>query len=371
MRSTSFRRALVPGLAAVALTLTACGPSATDESSDSDSGDSSTEVSGELAIGGSSAQESAQNAWMVGFGDVAPDATVSYDPVGSGGGRENFISSAYPMAGSDAYLTDDEGELTDATERCQGQAPIEIPNYVSPIAVIYNLDGVDNLQLSPDTLAGIFAGTIKQWDDAAIAKDNPDASLPAERIVPVHRSDESGTTENFTDYLDAVAADTWTAGVVETWPTEAGGEAGKGTSGVVQVVTDAANTIGYADASQAGGLGQALIGVGGEFVEPSAEAAAKILEVSPRVEEGSDVNMAVDLDHETTESGTYPIVLTSYLLACQSYEDQGQADMVKAYISYILSDDGQEIASSEAGSAPLPDDIKSEAVSIVEAISAG
>lgn len=371
MRTSSFRRVVVPGVATLAFMLTACGPGSVDDGSDSGSADIPAEVSGELAIGGSSAQESAQNAWLVGFGNVAPEAIVTYDPIGSGGGRENFISGAYPMAGTDAYLSDEEGELTDATERCLGDAPIEIPNYVSPIAVIFNLDDVDELNLSPATVAGIFAGTIKQWDDAAIAEDNPDADLPPERIVPVHRSDESGTTENFTDYLDAVASDEWTLGVVETWPTEAGGEAGKGTAGVVQIVTDAPNTIGYADASQARGLGQARIGVGEEFVDPSAQAAARILEVSPRVAEGSEVNMAVDLDHETTESGTYPVVLTSYLLACQSYEDQAQADMVKAYISYILSDDGQEIAEAEAGSAPLPEDIKSEAASIVESISVG
>lgn len=376
MRTTSIRRAAVPGIAVLALALTACGPSSTDSGSEGGSGDtsaaaSSEDLSGELAIGGASSQESAQNAWIVGFGEVAPDVTVTYDPVGSGGGRENFISGAYPMAGSDSYLTDEEGELADATERCNGEAPIEIPNYVSPIAVIYNLEGVDNLQLSPKTLAGIFAGEITKWNDPAIVKDNPDANLPNETITPVHRSDESGTTENFTDYLDAVAPDVWTAGAVETWPTEFGGEAGKSTSGVVQVVTDAPNTIGYADASQAGGLGQASIKVGEEYVAPSPEAAAQILKVSPRVEEGSDVNMAVDLDHKTTEAGTYPIVLTSYLLACQSYQDQNEADLVKGYISYILSDEGQQIGSEEAGSAPLPDDIRSEATSIVEKISAG
>jgi len=377
VRTTSFRRALVPGIAALALTFTACGPGSTESGSEGDSGSGDTSaaasetLSGELAIGGSSAQESAQNAWIVGFGEVAPDVTVSYDPIGSGGGRENFISGAYPMAGSDSYLTDDEGELTKATERCEGQAPIEIPNYVSPIAIIYNLEGVDDLQLSPETLAGIFAGKIKTWDDPAIKRDNPDAQLPSENITAVHRSDESGTTENFTDYLDAVAKSTWTEGVVETWPTSAGGEAGKGTSGVVQVVTDSPNTIGYADASQAGGLGQAKIKVGEEYVAPSAEAAAKILEVSPRVEKGSDVNMAVDLDHGTTEAGTYPIVLTSYLMACPSYAEGSEADLVKGYMSYILSDDGQQIGADEAGSAPLPDDIRSEATSIVEKISAG
>lgn len=378
MNRTSFRKLLAPSVAVLALSisLTACGGGNSADEASADTGDSSSEsgdyadLSGELAIGGASSQESAQNAWMVGFGEVAPGVTVSYDPVGSGGGRENFISGGFPMAGSDSYLNDEEGELSAATETC-GAEPIEIPNYVSPIAVIYNVEGVDDLNLAPETLAGIFAGTITTWNDEAIAADNPDADLPNEDITPVHRSDESGTSENFTDYLDAVAGDVWTYGAIETWPTEAGGEGGKGTSGVVQVVTDAPNTIGYADASQAGGLGQANIKVGDEYVAPSADAAAKIFEVSPRVAEGSDVNMAFDLDHETEEAGVYPIVLTSYLLACQGYDDEATAANVKGYISYILSDEGQEIGSSEAGSAPLTDTIREEAQSIVDTISAG
>ncbi len=377
MNRTSFRKLLAPSVAVLALSvsLTACGggnsadASGSDDTGTSESGDFA-DLSGELTIGGASSQESAQQAWMVGFGEVAPGVTVSYDPVGSGGGRENFISGAYPMAGSDSYLDDDEGELSDATETC-GSEPIEIPNYISPIAVIYNLEGVDELNLSPETLAGIFAGDITKWNDEAIVADNPNADLPNETITPVHRSDESGTTGNFTNYLSQVAGDVWTAGEVETWPTEAGGEGGKGTSGVVQVVTDAPNTIGYADASQAGGLGQASIKVGEEYVAPSPEAAAKIFEVSPRVDEGSEVNLAHELDYQTEEAGVYPIVLTSYLLACQSYDDQAVADNVKGYISYILSDEGQEIGSSEAGSAPLTEQIREEAQSIVDTISAG
>lgn len=377
MNRTSFRKLLAPSVAvlALSLSLTACGGGNSADEASADTGDSAAsgdyaDLSGELAIGGASSQESAQNAWMVGFGEVAPGVTVSYDPVGSGGGRENFISGGYPMAGSDSYLTDDEGELSGATETC-GSEPIEIPNYISPIAVIYNLEGVDELNLSPETLAGIFAGDITSWDDEAIVADNPNADLPSETITPVHRSDESGTTGNFTNYLSQVAGDVWTAGEVETWPTEAGGEGGKGTSGVVQVVTDAPNTIGYADASQAGGLGQASIGVGEEFVAPSPEAAAKIFEVSPRVDEGSDVNYAHELDYKTEESGVYPIVLTSYLLACQTYDDEATAANVKGYISYILSDEGQEIGSSEAGSAPLPDQVREQAHAVVDEISAG
>ncbi len=369
MKTTSIRRALVPGLAAAALVLTGCGAgNEGDTGTDGGSGDSS--LSGTLAGGGASSQEAAQGAWIAGFQTANPDVTVTYDPIGSGGGRESFIAGAFPFAGSDAYLTDDDGELTAAKDRC-GSDAIEVPNYISPIAVIYNVEGVDNLQLSPATLAGIFAGTITTWDDAAIAGDNPDASLPSAPINAVHRSDESGTTENFTDYLDAVAGDVWDAGVIELWPTEYGGEGAKGTSGVVAAVTNGQNSIGYADASQAGSLGTALIGVGDEFVGPSPEAAGKILEVSPQVEGRADVDIAFDLDHTTQEAGTYPIVLTSYLIACQSYDDQATADLVKGYLTYIVGDEGQAQAASEAGSAPLPASLQERASEIIGAISAG
>ena len=375
MKRTSTRRVVAPSIAVLALaTLAACGGGNSADDADTGSGNGSendfSSLSGELKIGGASSQESAQNAWMVGFSEVAPDVTVSYDPVGSGGGRENFISGGFPMAGTDSYLTDDEGELSAATETC-GAEPITIPNYVSPIAVIYNLDGVDNLQLSPETVAGIFAGDITTWDDKAIAADNPDVELPSDPINAVHRSDESGTTGNFTNYLATVAGDAWTYGEIEQWPAEAGGEGGKGTSGVVQVVTDAPGSIGYADASQAAGLGQAAIKVGEEYVAPTPDAAARIFEASERVDAGSKVNMAYDLNYTTEEAGVYPIVLTSYLLACQTYEDEAVAANVKGYITYILSDEGQDIGSSEAGSAPLTDTVREEAQAVVDTISAG
>ncbi len=366
MKTISVRRALIPGIAALALTLTAC--SAANEGDGASGGGGDSDLSGTLAGGGASSQEAAQTAWIAGFQTENPDVTVTYDPIGSGGGRESFISGAFAFAGSDAYLTDDEGELSAAAEIC-GSDPIEVPNYVSPIAIIFNVDGLDSLQLSPETLAGIMSGAITKWDDAAIKADNPDATLPSATINAVHRSDESGTTENFTDYLTAVAPDAWTAGVVEVWPEEYGGEGAKGTSGVVAAVQGGKNSIGYADASQAGDLGTAMVGVGGEFVPPTAEAAAQILEVSPQVEGRSDVSIVFDLDHATTEAGTYPIVLSSYLMACQQYDDQETVDLVKGYLGYILSDAGQEQGASEAGSAPLPESLQEQAQSIVDGIS--
>ena len=370
MNTTSLRRpAAIAAALALGLGLTGCAAANEDTATGASTGDSSG-LSGTLNGGGSSAQEAAQGAWRAGFQGSNPDVTINYDPIGSGGGREQFISGGFPFAGSDSYLTDDEGELTKATERCDGEAPIEVPNYVSPIAVIYNLEGVDDLQLSPDTLAAIFAGEITSWDDERIAEDNPSADLPSEPINAVHRSDESGTTGNFTNYLATVAEDDWTFGEVEEWPVD-GGEGASGTSGVVAAVTNGVNSIGYADASQAADLSKASIGVGDGFEQPTPEAAAKIFEVSPKAESESDTQLVFDLDYTTEEAGVYPIVLSSYLMACPSYTDKAEGDLVKAYLSYIISDEGQSVAAENAGSAPLPSSVAEEAQAIVDGISVG
>lgn len=364
---TSIRRAIVPGIAALALALSACGAGNEDSSGGGGGEGEESTLAGELNIGGASSQEAAQGAWVVGFQEANPDVTVNYDPIGSGGGRENFISGAFPIAGSDAYLDDEEGELTSATERC-GAAPIEIPNYISPIAVVHSVEGVDDLNLSPATVAGVFAGEITEWTDEAIAADNPDATLPDAPINAVHRSDESGTTDNFTAYLDAVAPEVWTEGALEIWPQKFGGEGAAQTSGVISAVKSTPNSIGYADASQAGDLGVANVGVGEEFVPPTAEAAAAILDVSPRAE-GKDANAVVfDLDYNTDAGGAYPIVLVSYILACPSYDDAEEGELAKAYLEYILSDEGQQQGSEEAGSAPLSDTLAEEVRGIVESI---
>src|SRR5262245_48546537 len=200
-------------------------------------------LSGEIAGAGASSQEAAMEAWIAGFQGQNEDVTVSYDPVGSGGGREQFVAGATAFGGTDAHLADE--ELTGAQERCGGvDNLVEIPVYVSPIAIIYNLPDVEGLQLSPETLATIFKKEITTWNDPAIAADNPDADLPDTRITPVNRSDESGTSENFQQYLSAVAPDVWTYEVSGDWPVK-GGEAAQGTSGVVGAVKAGEGTIGY------------------------------------------------------------------------------------------------------------------------------
>jgi phosphate transport system substrate-binding protein len=349
------------------LALTACGASNESGIDGGGNGGGESELSGEVVGAGSSAMQAAMQGFSAGYSGVQPDVTVNYDPVGSGGGREQFLAGGTDFAGSDAAL--DEEELAQAEERCGTSGVFELPNYISPIAVIYNLEGVDELNLSPETLAGIFNRQITTWNDPAIAADNPDATLPAQAITPVNRSDESGTTENFTEYLAAAAGQAWPHEPSGDWPVT-GGEAAQGTSGVVSAVSAGNGAIGYADLSQAGDLGVASIGVGEEFVAPSAEAAAAVVENSDRLEGRGEFDFALDLNRDTAGSGEYPIVLVSYHVGCIEYDDQETADLVKDFMSYVISEEGQEAAAEAAGSAPISDGLRDQAQTAVDAITA-
>jgi phosphate transport system substrate-binding protein len=344
----------------LALVLGACG--AGNEDSGGEGG-----LSGTLNGAGASSQQAAVAAWKSAFQTENSDATVNYDPVGSGGGREQFIAGGVDFAGSDAPL--DDQELVAAQDRCGGEI-VEVPVYVSPIAVVFNLEGIDSLNLSAQTIGAIFEGTITNWNDAAIAADNPNATLPDAPIVPVHRSDDSGTTKNFTAYLEETSGGSWSAGEVETWPTPEG-ESAQGTAGMIDRVKATANSIGYADASQAGDLATAAIKVGDSFTEYSPEAAAAILEKSAPIAGRGETDLALEIDRATEESGVYPVVLVSYAIACQTYDDAAKADLVKGWLSYLVSSDGQDTAASDAGAAPIGGTIAEQAQAAVETISAG
>jgi len=368
--STTTRAAALSAALAGTLALTACGASnegGSDSASES-SGGGAEQLSGDLAGAGASSQQAAMEAWQAGFQGEYPDVQFSYDPAGSGAGREQFIGGTTAFAGSDAALDDE--ELAAASERCAGGEVFELPNYISPIAVMFNLEGVDSLNLTPATIAGIFSGAITTWNDPAIAADNPDATLPATAITPVHRGDDSGTTENFTDYLFQTAGDVWTSEPDGVWPLQ-GGEAANGTSGVVGVVESTVGAVTYADASRAGDLGVASVGVGGEFVAPSAESAAAVVENSPAVEGRGEYDFAIEVNRQTEGSGEYPVVLVSYHIGCIQYDDEETANNVKAFMSYVISEDGQTAAADNAGSAPISDTLREQAQPAVDAISAG
>jgi len=362
----------IAAISALALTLSACGQDAvqTEETSGASTDTATSELAGSIAGAGASSQEKGQNAWVAEFMTKNPGLTVSYDPTGSGAGREQFINGTVQFAGSDAAFKAD--EVTAATDRCFGSEPLELPLWVSPIAVVFNLPGIETLNMSADTIAKIFAGQITSWDDPAIAEANPGVELPAAAVVPVNRSDDSGTTDNFTEYLAAAAPEVWTFEPDGVWPIE-GTQSGAQTSGVLEVVNGAEGTIAYVDASRVGELGSVAVGVGDEFVPYSAEAAAKVLEVSEPTEDASDLRLTYELARDTTESGVYPIVLVSYMLACSQYDNEADATNVAAYLSYIASEEGQSLAAQAdvAGIAPISDSLREQVMAAIGQISAG
>lgn len=315
---------------------------------------------------GSSAQKAAQEKWVADFQTKNSSITVNYSPDGSGAGRSAFVAGAANFAGSDRAFKDDEMGAGKFAGCAADSSALNLPVYISPIAVIYNLDGVSDLTLDPATIAGIFAGRITKWNDPAIARTNPKASLPDATITAVHRADDSGTTNNFTDTLNKAAPDVWTEAASDTFPSAFGGEAASGTSGVVQAVTNGKNTIGYADASAAGDLGKASILVNGKPLQPTAEAAAAILDHSKTVA-GRDANdLAYALDR--TSEGVYPAVLVSYAIVCQTYKDAGVASLVKDYVGYIASAEGQQAAAGAAGSAPLSSALQAKVKTAIDSV---
>lgn len=351
-----------------AITLSACGGGSATGDSDKDKGGSDKQLSGTITGIGASSQKSAIEAWTADFSDKQSEAKINYSPDGSGAGREQFLAGKAQFAGSDAAMKDD--ELEKAKKVCGSDGAFEFPVYISPIAVAFNVKGVDKLQLSPETVAKIFSGKITSWNDPAIKKDNPDANLPSTKITAVHRSDESGTTKNFTDYLNKAAKSAWPDEAAEEFPKKAGGEAAQGTDGVVQTVTKTDGAIGYADASAVGDLSKAAIKVGNEWVEPSADAAAKVVDESPTVKGRSDKDLAIEIKRDITEPGTYPVVLVSYHIVCSSYKDQNTADLVKEWEKYVVSKDGQDSAAENAGSAPISDKLREKINPIVDSIKA-
>jgi len=362
----NLKRFGVPAVIAVtaAIALSSC---AANEGGAAAPEESASTLSGNLVGAGASSQDAAQQAWIAGFQTANPDVTIDYDPSGSGAGRETFLEGASDFAGSDRAFNDEEIAAGGFAKCAPDTDIVELPVYISPIAVIFNVEGVDSLDLDAATVAGIFAGTITKWNDPAIASQNPDATLPDQAITPVHRSDDSGTTENFTDYLAATAPEVWTYEPDGVWPLESG-EGAQGTSGVVDAVTNGTGTIGYADASRAGDLGTVSIKVGDEYVSYSPEAAAAIVDASPLAEGRSEGDLAIEVDHATEEAGVYPIILVSYLIGCQQYADSENVELVKSYFSYVASPEGQDAAAEAAGSAPISDSLRDQINAAIDSI---
>ena len=235
-----------------------------------------------------------------------------------------------------------------------------------PITVAYNLKGVDNLNLSPDTIAGIFQATITMWDDAAIKADNPDTTLPSTKITVVHRSDGSGTTSNFTKYLVAAAPTKWKLDKGETvnWPASTQGA--EKSTGVTSVIAGTDGAIGYADLADAAkeNLSVANVGnVNGDFIAPTPDSASAALAVA---------KIAADLTYSPLNvdaKGAYPITAPTWILVDAVQADQAKVDLLKAYLKYVLTT-GQAQAKALLY-APLPAGLASQAIAQIDKLTVG
>jgi phosphate transport system substrate-binding protein len=301
-------------------------------------------VSGEITGSGSSFQDAYQQAAIEGFVEQASDANITYNAVGSGTGKQEFGQGLTDFAGTDSLVGDDDGVDEGSFQY--------VPITAAPITVSYNLSGVEELQLSPETLANIFDGDITSWGDPAIAEDNPDADLPDSDITVVHRSDGSGTTSRFTEFLETAAPDDWTLGHGDTVEWGANTQAGEKNTGVAQLISSTDGAIGYVDLSDADASGLVYASVknaAGEFVQPTVEGAAAALE-------GTDVPDDLSIDPINAEGAeSYPIVAPTFILVRTTYDDEGTAALVKSYAQYLVSD-GQSLL-EDLGFAPLPESI--------------
>jgi len=366
----AYRTGALAAVAVLSLSLAACSadneaPASAEPTTGGETTTPVASLAGTLNGAGATSQESAMDAWRADFQNANPDLTINYDPVGSGGGRTAFLDGAVSWAGSDSALSEE--EYTTAQTICGPDGAINLPVYISPIAVVFNLEGVPTLNLDAATIAKIFDGKITKWNDAAIAALNDGVTLPDSTIVPVHRSDDSGTTKNFTDYLEKASDGAWGYEADGVWPIS-GGESGEGTSGLIDVVSSTPGTIAYADASKAGSLGIVSIKVGDAFNAPSAAGAAATLTASERKEGNGANDIKFDVARTTTDTAAYPLLLLSYAIVCQSYEDAAVAANVTGFLSYVASTEGQDSAAAAAGSAPLPADLSAEIETILAGI---
>jgi len=349
--------AAVGGAVAVAL-LAACSSSTTSAppaatgtgTGGATSGSTSAALSGTLNGSGSTFQANFQAAAIQSFKSVQSGMTVNYGGGGSGKGRTDLASGVVNFAGSDSPIPSKEAD------NFKGKTILYFPVLIGPITLAYNLSGVSTLKLDAPTIAGIFEGKIKTWDDPAIKALNSGVSLPSTAITTAVRSDSSGTTQNFSLFLETAVPTVWTLGSSSTisWPSTA--RAGNGNSGVAQIVKSTPGAIGYVDLADAKASGLTYASVknkDGNFVAPSSESASAA---------AAGTTIKPDLTFHAvwaTGAQAYPITYQSWDLVIQAQSNANTTKMLQAYIGYLLGP-GQQILTS-LGYAPLPASLDAQA----------
>jgi phosphate transport system substrate-binding protein len=309
-------------------------------------------LTGTINASGSTFQLTFQEVAISGFRSVQPGITVNYHGIGSGKGRAALAANTVNFAGSDSPIPPTE------EASFKGKEVLYFPVATGPVTLSYHLSDVPRLHLSAPVIAGIFDGRIKAWDDQAIEADNPGVTLPATPITLVVRSDSSGTTANFTQFLVEAAGSAWPLGTSSTvsWP--AGSHSAKGNSGIAQVVKSTPGAIGYVDYATAKGAGLTFASVknkDGNYISPTPESAA--LAASQVTVKPNETFSAV----WAGGTGSYPITAQSWDLVYARQRDANLANMLRAYIGYLLGA-GQELL-PQLGYAPLPSSIDQRAQS--------
>ena len=383
MNNTRMRSAAAVGLLAISLIGAAC--SSTSSSKDTTAGTTPVSTAGTTAAGASTTTTVAGldysklegslvasgATFPKGFYDeaianlatVAPKLTIEYGGGGSGKGRSDLQTKVVDFAGTDGVVkAEDVAKYT-------GGAFVYVPTVIAPITLAYNLSGVKSLQLSPATVAGIYQLTITKWNDPAIVADNPGVTLPDTTIVAARRADGSGTTDNFTKFLNAAvgkdAGGAWKLGSGSTveWP--AGTQAGDGNSGVAQIVKSTAGAIGYVDLSdsKANALHVAAVkNKAGKFVLPSLEGASAA---------AAGATIKDDLTYFlgwADGDASYPIAAQTWIIAYTKQADPVKAANIRGFLTYLLNQ-GQTLAPT-IDYAPLPESLRLKAIANIAKIGA-
>jgi phosphate transport system substrate-binding protein len=322
---------------------------------------------GKINAEGSSAQKNAIEQAIASFATVCPDITVNYNPTGSGAGITQFNAAQVDFAGSDSALNADKGEVAAAATRCAANPAWNLPMVTGPIAVAYNLAGVDKLVLNAEVTAKIFRGDIKTWNDPAIAALNTGVTLPSDAIHVFFRSDESGTTDNFTKYLKAASNGAWTDPNAKAWPKSGAGEGREKSAGVAEGVKTTPGGISYVEWSYAkdNKLGIAQIDNGSGAVELNAGSVGKAVAAATPAGQGNDLQLK--LDYATKEAGAYPIILVTYEIVCSKGLDANLTKGVKAFLTHFASVDVQK-SLVDIGYAPLPAAVQANVAKAIAAI---
>ncbi|MEV0925151.1 phosphate ABC transporter substrate-binding protein PstS [Streptomyces spongiicola] len=369
LRATALGALAVSG----ALVLTACG-SDDNTGGTGSAGEKKTAASnircgdagGQLMASGSSAQKNAMDLWVKNYMAACTGVEVNYKSSSSGEGIVAFNQGTVGFAGSDSALKPDEVE--ESKKVCESGQGINLPMVGGPIAIGYNLPGVDSLVLDAPTVAKIFDTKIKKWNDPAIAKLNPGVKLPDTTIQAFHRSEDSGTTQNLGKYLGKAAPNDWKYEAEKKWPAP-GGQAAQGSSGVAAQVKQVPGAIGYFELSYAESqdIPAVSIATGASApAEATSENASKAIAAAKIKGTGKD--LALDLDYTTKAEGAYPLVLVTYEVVCDTGNKPETLDTVKSFLGYTASDEGQKIL-TDAGYAPIPTEINAKVRETIDGLS--